>query len=235
MNTSDMFLSTQEQYKNNTNWQEIYSTLRPIAKRIVYSYHAPAWRGQENDIAEDITQETIRKLLEYEQKVKRGSSAPIHSLLSMVRIIAYNYGKDMLRHDKRTVRIAELEDDDIEQQSVLDGEIDAEELATENAYNEMIFREMARAIASFPPKQRHALLVDIAAHMSFELQPTPLQQAFSNAGIQLQAYQKLLPATPEGYNRHASLLVHAYRRVSTLACALQYREQDDYESEYPCL
>src|SRR5450631_4203217 len=184
MNTSETFLSRQEQHTNVTNWHDIYRTLRPIAKRIVNSYRAPAWSGQENDIAEDITQETVRKLFEYEQKAKRGELAPIHSLVPMMRLVAYNYGKDMLRHDKRMARIEELEDDDIEQQSILNGEIDAEECAAENAYNEMLFSDLARAIAEFPPKQKQALLIDLAAHMSFEQLPTPLQKAFLDVDIQ---------------------------------------------------
>ena len=213
--------------QSDTDWQEIYIMLRPIAKHIVYSYRASAWRGQENDIAEDITQETVRKLFEYEQKVKRGESVPIHSLLPMVRVIAYNYGKDVLRHDKRVVRIDES---DVVTFYFRD-EIDIEEYATENAYNEMLFSELARAIACFPLKQKQALLIDLAAHMSFEQQPTPLQKAFLDVGIQLQTYQNMLPITSIGHNRHTSLLAHAYRRISNLPCAQQHVEQGDYRRE----
>jgi DNA-directed RNA polymerase specialized sigma24 family protein len=198
--------------QSDTNWHDIYNTLRPIAKYIVYSYRAPAWRGQENDIAEDVTQETVRKLFEYEQKVKRGESVPIHALVPMMRVIAQNYSRDMLRHDNRVTR---MDANDVVVPSSHE-EINVEECATENAYNEMLFREMARAIASFPSKQRHALLIDVAAHMSFEQQPTPLQRAFSNAGIQLQMYQNMSPVTSAEHNRHTSLLAHAYKRVAKL-------------------
>jgi DNA-directed RNA polymerase specialized sigma24 family protein len=211
--------------QSDTNWQEIYIMLRPIAKNIVYRYKAPTWLGQENDIAEDITQETVRKLFEYEQKVKRGESVPIHSLLPMMRVIAYNYGKDILRHDKH---VAHRDENDAMTLYFHDV-IDVEECATENAYNEMLFNELAREIAKFPPKQKHALLIDLAAHMSFEQQPTPLQKAFLNVDIQLQIYQEMSPITSAGYNRHTSLLAHAYKRVSLLPCSLEYREQDDDE------
>jgi len=211
--------------QSDTNWQEIYIMLQPIAKNIVYRYKAPTWLGQENDIAEDITQETVRKLFEYEQKVKRGESVPIHSLLPMMRVIAYNYGKDVLRHDKR---VAHIDENDAVTFYFHD-DIDVEECATENAYNEMLFSELAREIAKFPPKQKHALLIDLAAHMSFEQLPTPLQKAFLDVDIQLKIYQDMLPVTSAGHNRYTSLLAHAYKRISTLPCALHYREQADYE------
>jgi DNA-directed RNA polymerase specialized sigma24 family protein len=210
---------------NDMNWQEIYIMLRPIARNIVYGYKALAWRGQENDIAEDITQETVRKLFEYEQKVKRGESVPIHSLLPMMRVIAYNYGKDMLRHDKRVERVEEND----ALAFYFREEINIEEYATENAYNEMLFRDLAHAIAKFPFKQKQALLIDLAEHMSFEQLPTSLQKAFLDVDIQLQTYQDMSPATLVEHNRHTSLLAHAYKRVATLPCALHYKEQNDYE------
>jgi DNA-directed RNA polymerase specialized sigma24 family protein len=213
--------------QSDMNWQEIYIMLRPIAKNIVYGYKAPAWRGQENDIAEDITQETVRKLFEYEQKVKRGESVPIHSLLSMMRVIAYNYGKDVIRHDKRVDRV----DENDALAFYFHEEINVEECATENAYNEMLFSDLARAIAKFPSKQKQALLIDLAAHMSFEQLPTPLQKAFLDVDIQLQTYQDMSPITSMEHNRHTSLLAHAYKRVATLTCAMQYKEQNDYGRE----
>jgi DNA-directed RNA polymerase specialized sigma24 family protein len=202
-------------------WQDLYISLRPLAKRIVYAFRVPAWRGQENDIAEDIVQETARKVIERTQKADRKEALPIYALKPMVRVIAYNYGKDMRRHDQRVSRIPE-QNDLVEQQNVLDEVINTEECATENAYHEVLFTELAREIANFPAKQRQALLIDLATHMSFERQPTPLQKAFLEAGIQLQEYRHLLPATNEERNKYTSLLAHAYRRISTLSCTQAY-------------
>jgi DNA-directed RNA polymerase specialized sigma24 family protein len=223
--------------QGNTNWQDIYMMLRPLAKRIVYSYRVPAWRGQENDVAEDIIQETTRKLFEYELKIDRREAPPIQALLPMVRVIAYNYGKDVRRRDQRVTRI-ETEDEGIEHFYFRNDEMSMEECATENAYYEMLFTEMAQEIAHFPYKQKQALLIDLATHMSFEQQPTPLQKAFLKVGIQLQDYQHQLPTTAEERNRYTSLLAHAYRRVSVLACAQKYAEHDDdadiQEDSFPC-
>ncbi len=210
---------------SDTNWQDIYMILRPLAKRIVYTYRVPAWRGQENDVAEDIIQETTRKLFEYELKIERKEAPPIQALLPMVRVIAYNYGKDVRRRDQRVMHV-EKEDEGIEHFFFRNDEMSMEERAVENAYYEMLFTEMAQEVAHFPHKQRQALLIDLAAHMSFEQEPTPLQKAFLKVGIQLEDYRNLLPTTPEERNRYTSLLAHAYRRVSVLTCVHRYAEHN---------
>ena len=125
----------------------------------------------------------------------------------------------MRRHDARISRIPEGEEAG---EQPLDDTESTEERATENAYREVLFTEIAMEIAHFPAKQRQALLIDLANHMSFELQSTPLQKAFLKAGIQLQEYQHLLPVTNDERNKYTSLLAHAYKRVATLACAQDY-------------
>jgi len=214
-----------------TTWQDLYTSLRPLAKRMVYAFRVPAWLGQENDIAEDIVQETARKLIERMRKADRKEALPIYALKPMVRVIAYNYGKDMRRHDQRVSRIPE-QDDFVEQQNVLDEVANTEECATENAYREVLFTELAREIANFQAKQRQALLIDLATRMSFERQPTPLQKAFLKAGIQLQEYRHMLPATNEERNKYTSLLAHAYRRISTLSCAQAYAAAESDNGSY---
>ena len=91
----------------DATWQSLYAALQPLAKRIVYAFRVPAWRGQENDIAADIVQETIRKLIERAQKAERREALPIYALKPMLRVIAYNYGKDIRRRDQRLSRIPE--------------------------------------------------------------------------------------------------------------------------------
>lgn len=211
-------------------WQDLYAALRPLAKSIVYAFRVPDWRGQESDIAEDIVQETIRKLMERALKAERHEALPIYALRPMVRVIAYNYGKDMRRRDQRLSRIPEGEDA-VEQPSIADDMVSTEEQATENAYREALFTELALEIANFPAKQRQALLIDLAHHMSFERQPTPLQRAFLKAGIRLQEYQHRLPVTNDERNKYTSLLAHAYKRISTLACAKEYSSVEHSDRE----
>src|SRR5437870_997787 len=61
-------------------WGDLYSALRPLSRYLVYSFHVPSWRGQEEDVIEDIVQETLRRLIERARKAERGDADPIHSL-----------------------------------------------------------------------------------------------------------------------------------------------------------
>ncbi len=212
-------------------WQDLYAALRPLAKSIVYAFRVPAWCGQESDIAEDIVQETVRKLMERALKAERHEALPIYALKPMVRVIAYNYGKDMRRRDQRLSRLPEGEDAVEQQPYIQDDMVSTEDRATENVYREALFTELALEIANFPAKQRQALLIDLAHHMSFERQPTPLQRAFLKAGIRLQEYQHRLPVTNDERNKYTSLLAHAYKRISTLACAQEYSSVEHSERE----
>jgi hypothetical protein len=45
--------------------------------------------------------------------------------------------------------------------------------------------------------------------VSFNPQPTPLQEAFLAVGINLQQYQQLLPDDPVKYRRHTAILAFA--------------------------
>src|SRR5207248_3697568 len=96
------------------------------------------------------------------------------------------------------------------------------ESVTEHVYQESLFKLLAHEIANFPEKQRRALLIDLANRVCFDTQPTPLQRAFLEEGIQLEHYRQPLPADPLGRSRHVSLLNHAYRRVAHLACVEKY-------------
>src|SRR6266516_4240920 len=102
-----------------TTWQDLYTSLRPLAKHMVYAFRVPAWLGQENDIAEDIVQETARKLIERMRKADRKEALPIYALKPMVRVIAYNYGKDMRSHEQCVSRIP-VKNDSVQQQNVKD-------------------------------------------------------------------------------------------------------------------
>ena len=221
----------EEDLSSEETWQDLYAVLKPLAQRMVYAFHVPTWRGQENDVADDIVQEAVRKLIERAQKAERREALPIYALKPMLRVIAYNYGKDIRRRDQHLSRFPEG-DETLELPGALDDIVSTEDTATENAYREGLFTQVAREIARFPMKQRQALLIDLASHMGFERQPTPLQRAFLKAGIQLQDYRQQLPTTNDERNKYTSLLAHAYKRVSTLACAQEYARVEQREGKF---
>ena len=57
-------------------WQELYPLLRSLAKRFVYSFDVTCWHGQEEDLVEDIVQETALRLPGYSERVEHGEAGP---------------------------------------------------------------------------------------------------------------------------------------------------------------
>jgi len=202
-------------------WRKLYPSLESLAKYFVYTLHVPSWRGQEDDIVEDIVQETGRRLIERSRKAERGEAAPIDSLKNMMTAIAHNYCKDLGRHDRRLLRI---QSQDAVQQTHLTthDQAGALELGTENVYQASLFKLIAREIASFPTKQRNAVLTDLANRMRFETQPTPLQAAFLEVGIDLRKYQRPLPTDPKERSRQLALATYGYKRVASLRRVQEY-------------
>src|SRR5947209_12441629 len=58
-------------------WDTLYPSLQSLARYLVYALRIPVWRGQEEDMIEDIVQETARRLLERVRKAECGEAEPI--------------------------------------------------------------------------------------------------------------------------------------------------------------
>src|SRR5205085_10764927 len=87
-------------------WQELYPLLRSLAKRFVYSFDVTCWHGQEEDLVEDIVQETALRLLGYSERVEHGEAGPIQALEPMIWAIAYRSCLDRIRRDGRFMRFS---------------------------------------------------------------------------------------------------------------------------------
>ncbi len=216
---------------NASTWIDLYSSLRSLARYLVYSYRVASWWGQEEDMIEDVVQETARRIVEYARKVERGKAEPIFSLKHMMSTIAQNYCKDIRRHDLRLSRIPP-QNDAIEPVVNEEDHVYTSDEVTEQVFEESIFTSVAHEIASFPDKQRNALLIDLANLMCFDIQPTPLQKAFLKEGIQLEQYQLPLPTDPKRRSRHIASLSYAYKRVSCLPCVQEYMHDTPYSIPY---
>ena len=202
---------------SETNWGECYPQLYAQARKFVGRVKIANWVGQEEDVAWDIVQESMRKVLEYTQKVERGEKEPIHSLSDFLKTTAQNYTLDLRRREKRLFR--ETTETPLE---FVDGTVNFSEIALENVYQERIFRALAHAIAQFPCKQRRVLLADLAGRMTFSEKPTTLQAAFRVEGIRLEEYRHLQPQNELERSRNAALLYQAYRRLKGLEEIKQY-------------
>ena len=85
---SVLFYSQSIDLNSEANWSDLYASLRALARYLVYSFNVSSWRGQEEDIMEDIVQETARRIIERVRKAERGEAGPIHSLKHMMMVIA---------------------------------------------------------------------------------------------------------------------------------------------------
>src|SRR3989442_304340 len=86
-------------------WQDLYDLLRPLVKRWVYASHVDSWKGQEDDIVEDIVQEAIIRTLKYARRADSGEVAPIDFLERLSIVIAHNYCRDLKRRDQRLLHV----------------------------------------------------------------------------------------------------------------------------------
>ncbi|HJT54855.1 MAG TPA: hypothetical protein VJ761_00050 [Ktedonobacteraceae bacterium] len=199
---------------DNSAWEKLYPVLESLARYFVYSSNIASWKGQERDIIEDIVQETGRRIIERALKATRGEALPIQSLRSMLFVMVHNYCEDLRRHDHRLVR-AQPQDASIQVYLDLRNTVNVLESSTESVYQEALFKLVAREVAAFPSKQRSAILIDLANRMHFDIQPTPLQKAFLEVGIDLRQYKQPLPANAQERSKHASLVTWAYKRVAS--------------------
>ncbi|MBA2682424.1 MAG: sigma-70 family RNA polymerase sigma factor [Ktedonobacteraceae bacterium] len=196
---------------SNTPWERLYRALRIPVTYWVSSASISSWSRQRDDIITDIVQEAIIRTLKYSRRAERGEAAPIDSLEHLGVMIAYNCFRDLWRRDRCLLYIIQQR---YEATQVRDDQLD---IALDNVLQEALFVRLAHEIVKFPDKQRHALLMDLANRMYFGKRPTPLQQAFLEAGIHLQRYQLPLPTGPAERNRYSSLLNLAYKRLAKLA------------------
>ncbi len=194
------------------DWIEYYPKLCTLARHFVYMYRVPCWYGQEEDIAKDVVQETMRKMIERIHKSEQGEAEPVDSMERMMAVIARNYVLDLRRRDRRMIRLSDNDGHPLE--STIDEPEHMSEAAIEHVYQEWLFLQVACEIKQLPRKQRRAILTDLANRMSFTTQPTTLQGAFLTVGIDLQDYQQPLPENPVERARHAALLSLAYKRIA---------------------
>jgi DNA-directed RNA polymerase specialized sigma24 family protein len=208
-NFSDPFRS---ELGSDAFWINLYSFLRPLVKHLVYSSGISSWHGQEEDLAEDVVQETIVRVLKVIRRAENGECTQIASPKALSIVIARHYYEDLRRRDKRLLR-STTNEHLLEANGVQQNHVDPSELALNNIFQEWLYVKFSLEAVKFSQKQRIALLVDLANRMDFSLEPTPLQKAFLDVGIQLQDYQQPLPKDPVERSRIASNTSLAYKRT----------------------
>ncbi|GER85085.1 MAG: sigma-70 family RNA polymerase sigma factor [Thermogemmatispora sp.] len=199
------------------NWEELYARLRRLVRRLIARYSVAAWRGQEEDLVEDIVQESVRRFIERQPRVERGEIEPVRSPEHMLFTIACNCCLDLYRRERRLIHTGG------EYLPVLGGMEagEATEQALERVYQQELFTIVAREVEHFPQGQRRALLIDLAELMSFDEEPTALQNAFLEQGIDLSHYRDW-PEDRRQHEQRVALRNHAYRRLARLPSIRAY-------------
>jgi DNA-directed RNA polymerase specialized sigma24 family protein len=205
---------------SDTIWRNLYPALHSLACYLVRTSPLPYWRGQEEDLADDIAQETVRRVIERAKKAERGEATPIQSLKQMANTVAYNYYRDLKRHDYRLSRF-DTTDANAHGPRFYPADVRSEEylldLVADKVDQEQLFDTLAGEIDRFPAKQKQAILTDLANRMYFDDEPTSLQESFLGAGIELRRYRQPLPEDQRERGRHISLCSQAYKRVAQLS------------------
>lgn len=201
-------------------WVALCSLLISLVRHWVYRANVAAWRGQELDVADDITYTAIRKTLEYEQHARQKGIA-IASLQRLAIVIAKNYFQDTRRKDTRLLR-EDAFDYSLNELEASRTQDELEDVVLNVMIEESLFQEVAQLIIRFPPKLRRAILIDIAlridARGDFDCHPTALRQAFLEVGIYLEEYLPVEPDTPVLRARRSSLVSLAYKRIAKSIC-----------------
>jgi hypothetical protein len=202
---------------SDSSWASLYPRLLTLVKRWVYASNVLSWTGQESDVAWDIALTSIKRTFEYVLQA-RSEGTNIASLERLSIVIAKNCFLDLRRKD---LRLLHLDHDEHLQEGwpMTHNEANLAEAVLDKLHEEWLFREVAKVVVDFPQKMRTALLIDLARRMDFneaDSDPTPLQQAFLEVGIQLQEYQRLLPKEPAARARHFSLVSLGYKRIARL-------------------
>lgn len=216
------FLSPNVTQAEHDSWLALYSGLQSQVRKWVYAAHLPGWRGQENEIVDDIVGETIARTYERTKLAEEGKAAPIISILHFSRATARNLFVDFVRKGRRMVCFSQL-DPALQAESTGKGSrTDIEEEVTDTLFIESLFTLLAKEIILFPRRQKLALLIDLASRACFGSIATLLQQAFLRVGVQLEDYKDLRPIDRVERQKLASLSCIAYRRLTHLPSVRTY-------------
>lgn len=189
-------------------WNNLYHFLRVHVRVYVHRLSPPTWRGQEDDIVDDIVQEAIIRTYYYAERATRGEARPISSPELFSKTIAHNLCLDWHRKERRLTRIECLDllgDDKIT--ATMD---DPAEEVLEKLEIAYFLAEVVPLIKKLPYKQRTTLLTDLA---NLAEEDDLLRMALLKVDIELLDYRRPLPLDRLLRSRHAASLCIAYKRL----------------------
>jgi DNA-directed RNA polymerase specialized sigma24 family protein len=216
-----VFKNTASNYLDESNsddgqtWYDLYNWLLPLTEMWVRDARVSSWYGQYREIAEDIAHEAVMRTFRYHQRADRGEMAPIGSLKALSRVIALNYFRDWRKKDWCLVHPMP----DTNEEHLFDGStpgneiVDASQIALDHLMLDAIIVNVAQVVAKFPRGQKVALLTDLANISDLDGEPSLLEQALLDVGLQLSDYKRPRSDDPTIRGRDAALRSIAYKRL----------------------
>ena len=199
------------QVQCNVFWSEWQNWLKPYVMTWIYTDGLSIWRGQEDDIADDVLQETSIRILRYLRPALGGDAHAIQSVEHFSLAVAHNVVRDLARRQRRLVRLT-TSSSLCECEEAHDTP-DFSEMALEQLMSEDLFLELAHIIDEFPAMQRRAILTDLAKYEDFVEEANQLQTVFLKLDINLREYRRPRALDIVERNKQASLLSIAYKRL----------------------
>lgn len=210
MNNNIYVHSTHAQTTPAQQWFDLYNWLLPLIKQWVWNAGVPLWQGQQQDIAEDIALEAVARTFSYHQLSQCGKVPSITMLKPFSRTVAHNYFHDRRRKDHRVTRMLSP------YMANESSSYDPGQIAIEHLVLQSTIRAAALTIAKLPPRQKAAVLKDLANACSSEENAGILEQALAEHGIQLSSYQGPPSNDPAERKREAVLRYVAYQRLKKM-------------------
>ncbi|GAC1566325.1 MAG: hypothetical protein NVS3B14_07700 [Ktedonobacteraceae bacterium] len=200
-------------YDDDFSWSTLILWLAPQVRGWVYTSNLPCWKGEEEAIVEEIVNETVTRILEHIKKVSSHNAKPIASMYGFARQTARHYFIDLLRKDRKSLRLSQLTNNN-EEPAIRLFLTDIEEAVLNAVCYEQLFKLLAQEIITFPKKQKEAILRHHARLMDSMVDPAPLLRAYQSVGIHLKDYLNYAPINNVERRQHSSLLHWAYLRLS---------------------
>ena len=205
--------STNEQTYCSLFWDELRNWLKPFVLSWIHYYNLPLWLGQEMEIAEDILQETLLRVITYIRSSELHSSRPIEFLDNFCITVAHNCVRDLRRRQHKLTHLSSLSEAMERFPLLCEVPDDPVELALLHLMSRDTLISLAHIIVDFPAGQRRAILIDLAQYSDFDEESGPLHVIFLEMGINLYEYKLAAPQDSIARSRHASLLSIAYKRL----------------------
>jgi DNA-directed RNA polymerase specialized sigma24 family protein len=196
------------QIQCNLFWSELQNWLKPYVLSWIFAERLPIWLGQEQEIADDVLQDTSIRILRYLRPALGSDTHAINSIEHFSLAVARNVLRDLSRRQRKLVRLSTFS-----QPLEFEEALDSSELALKQLLEEDLLVELALIINDFPPMQRQAILIDLAKYEDFTGEANRLQAVFLRLGINLREYRRSKTLDIVERNKQASLLSIAYKRL----------------------